>query len=103
MHLISAAVVASMLAAFYGAPTEAIAMGLFGYNAVLCAIVFGGDKVKDGVWVFIAIVFSLIVSFIMSDYKLTPLTFPFVAGTWAVLILQNIYARFSLSKQKQIV
>lgn len=92
-----ASVVAGMLAALYGVSAESVAMGLLGYNAVLCAIVFAGDRLKDGVWVFTSIVLSLIVSFVFSANEITPLTFPFVAGTWAVLILQNIYARFSAS------
>ncbi|MNK11002.1 Urea transporter [compost metagenome] len=98
MHLISAAVVAGILPAFYDVPTKVITMRLFGYNAVLCAIVFVGYKVKDGVWVVVTIVFSLIVSFIMSAYKVTSLTFPFVAGTSALLILQNIFLKFYSNK-----
>lgn len=98
-----ASVIAGILAAAYGVPAEAIAMGLFGYNAVLCAIVFAGDKIKDGIWVLTAIVLSLVVSVVFSANEITPLTFPFVAGTWVALILQNIYARFTSYKLKEII
>ena len=84
-----AAVIAGVLAALYNTPTEGIVMGLFSYNAVLCAIVFAGNKAIDGFWAFIAVALSLVVSFVMNAYNFTPLTFPFVAGTWVVLVLQN--------------
>lgn len=83
------AVIAGFMSRLYDTPIELVMTGLLSYNAVLCAIVFSGDKIKDGIWVVAAIVFSLIVSFVMSVYKITPLTFPFVAGTWAVLIVKK--------------
>jgi urea transporter len=84
-----AALIAGILAGFYGGATDGIVMGLFSYNAVLCAIVFAGNKIIDGLWVLSAVVLSLVVSFAMNVYNFTPLTFPFVAGTWGVLVLQK--------------
>lgn len=84
-----AAVIAGVLAALYNARTEEIVLGLFSYNAVLCAIVFAGNKAINGFWAFIAVALSLLVSFMMNAYNFIPLTFPFVAGTWVVLALQN--------------
>lgn len=91
------AVIAGFMSRLYDTPIELVMTGLLSYNAVLCAIVFSGDKIKDGIWVVAAIVFSLIVSFVMSVYKITPLTFPFVAGTWAVLIVKKMLVRISNS------
>ena len=96
-----AAVVAGFLSALYNVPKEGIAMGLFSYNAVLCAIVFTGNRIKDGIWTFVAVALSIVVSLIMDTYKLTPLTFPFVAGTCMTLGLQNIITRFSPSIQNK--
>ncbi|AYN04335.1 urea transporter [Flavobacterium sp. 140616W15] len=89
------AVIAGFMSRLYDAPIELVMTGLLSYNAVLCAIVFSGDKIKDGIWVIIAIILSLVVSFIMSVYQMTPLTFPFVAGTWSVLIIKKMTARIS--------
>lgn len=76
--------------------------GLFSYNAVLCAIVFAGHKAIDGVWTFVAVALSLVVSFVMNAYNLTPLTFPFVVGTWIVLVLQKSIKTFSLNQRETI-
>jgi urea transporter len=88
-----AALIAGVLSSFYNAPTADITMGLFSYNAVLCAIVFASNKVTDAVWAFFAVVVSIAVSFIMSTCKLTPLTFPFVVGTCIILALQNLTSK----------
>ncbi len=89
------AVIAGFISRICDTPIELVVTGLLSYNAVLCAIVFSGDKIKNGIWVIIAIILSLIVSFTMSVYQMTPLTFPFVAGTWSVLILKKMIARIS--------
>lgn len=94
-----AALIAGVLSALYNASPEAIMMGLFSYNAVLCAIVFAGDR-EAGVWMFIAIALSIIVQFIMNLYELTPLTFPFVAGTCITLALQNLAKKYGRSKTR---
>jgi urea transporter len=94
LYGLAAALIAGVLAALYTAPGDGIALGLFGYNAVLCAIVFAGNKIIDGLWVLSAVVLSLVVSFAMDVYHFTPLTFPFVAGTWGVLVLQKGIAKW---------
>jgi urea transporter len=55
----------------------------------LCAIVFAGTQVKDGVWVLISLVLSLVVSLLMLKIGVTKLTFPFVLATWITLFLKN--------------
>lgn len=97
-----AALIAGILAALYHAPTDSIMSGLFSYNAVLCAIVFAGNKAIDGVWTFVAVALSLVVSFVMNAYNFIPLTFPFVVGTWVVLVLQKSIKRFYLNERKII-
>lgn len=62
------AVIAGFISKICDAPIELITTGLLSYNAVLCAIVFSGDKIKDGSWVVIAIILSLVVSFAMNVY-----------------------------------
>lgn len=101
LYGLAAAVAAGILSVmFYGVPSEGITMGLYSYNAVLCAIVFASNKVTDGVWTFIAIVLSIIVSSVMSSHQITLLTFPFVVGTCVVLALQKVL--FSIENNIQI-
>lgn len=90
LYGLSAAVVAGSLSAWAGAPSEAIAMGLFSYNAVLSAIVFAGNKRSDGAWALIAVVLSVIISMLMYQYDLVQLTFPFVLATGLTLILKKL-------------
>lgn len=89
LYGIVGAVLAAMLAFWLSAPVAAIGMGLFSYNAVLCAIVFAGDKAKDGFWVLVSVVLSVFISLMMFRYGLTQLTFPFVAATCISLSLKK--------------
>jgi urea transporter len=89
LYGVAAAVLAAILSSWFSAPPAAIATGLFSYNAVLCAIVFAGDKAKDGIWVFLSVVLSVVISLIMHQYQLTQLTFPFVAASCIALLLKN--------------
>jgi urea transporter len=90
LYGLTAAVVTGVLSAvLYSVPSDGIAMGLFSYNAVLCAIVFAGNRITDGVWTFIAVALSIVITFVMNIYELTPLTFPFVVATCFVLALRN--------------
>jgi urea transporter len=89
LYGIAGAVLAAILSAWFSAPITSVAMGLFSYNAVLCAIVFAGDKIKDGLWVFLSVVLSVFISLMMHQHQLTPLTFPFVAGSCITLLLKN--------------
>lgn len=84
-----ASLIGALLAYYCSAPSETIEMGLFGYNAVLCAIVFAGDKKIDGVWVLLSTVLAVAIALLMSSYSLTQLTFPFVGATWITLIIKS--------------
>lgn len=79
-----------------GEPVEEIQMGLFGFNAVLSAIVFSGFKKTDGLWVLISVLITVgIDDLLIDNHVLTEvggvLTFPFVAGTWITLLIQKIF------------
>lgn len=81
---------AGILAFWLSAPVEAVGLGLFSYNAVLCAIVFAGSGTKDGGWAVISVILSVIFSIMMYRYGLIQLTFPFVAATCICLALKSI-------------
>ncbi|WP_276378907.1 urea transporter [Flavobacterium sp. H4147] len=87
--------VGAYISHLYGEPIDKIHMGLFGFNAVLSAIVFSGFKKIDGLWVLLAVIFTVLIDdFLVNNNVLNivggVLTFPFVLGTWIVLLLQKI-------------
>ncbi|MFP3590343.1 urea transporter [Chryseobacterium sp. SIMBA_038] len=79
-----------------GESVEEVHMGLFGFNAVLSAIVFSGFKKMDGFWVLVSVLITVgIDDLLIDNHVLTEvggvLTFPFVAGTWITLLIQKIF------------
>ena len=89
LYGLAAAIISAILSFYLSIPINEINLGLYGFNAVLCAIVFAGTQVKDGVWVLISLVLSLAVSLLMLKIGVTKLTFPFVIATWITLFLKN--------------
>jgi urea transporter len=78
-----------LICSFFPLPPEDLSLGLFSFNAVLCAIVFAGKKIKDILWTFVAIVISIVFSLIFYYFKLPQLTFPFVAASFFTLIVKS--------------
>jgi len=89
LYGLAAAVVSAILAFYLSVPLSEINLGLYGFNAVLCAIVFAGPKVIDGLWVLISIILALAISLLMLKIGIPKLTFPFVLATWITLLLKN--------------
>lgn len=89
LYGLAAAVVSAILAFYLSVPLTEINLGLYGFNAVLCAIVFAGPKVRDGVWVLISIILALAISLLLLKIGIPKLTFPFVLATWITLLLKN--------------
>lgn len=89
LYGLAAAIVSAILAFYLSVPIDDINLGLYGFNAVLCAIVFAGPKVKDGLWVLISILLALAISLLMHKIGIPKLTFPFVLATWITLLLKN--------------
>lgn len=89
LYGLAAAILSGILSLCFSVPIEIVGMGLFSYNAVLCAIVFAGTRIKDGVWVLIAVLLSLVINLMMSWYQLIPLTFPFVAASCIAILVKD--------------
>ncbi|MGI6342314.1 MAG: urea transporter [Bacteroidales bacterium] len=89
LYGLAGAIVSDIIAFGLAAPIDDINLGLYGFNAVLCAIVFAGNKVRDGIWVLLSVVLSVCVSILMMKFHLTQLTFPFVLATWITLFIKN--------------
>ncbi|MFA4868649.1 MAG: urea transporter [Pedobacter sp.] len=96
LYALAASAIGALLASICAVPTETIEMGLFGYNAVLCAIVFAGDQKTDGLWVLIATALAEGIALLMSANLLIQLTFPFVAATWVTLAIKNFAIKTSV-------
>lgn len=102
LYGLAGSILGSWIAAFYAAPITEIHIGLFSFNAVLCAIAFAGPKRKDGILVLIACVLSILIDIYMVRGNWTVLnqaggvlTFPFVAATWLTLPIKGLVYRFS--------
>ncbi len=89
LYGLAAAIISAVLAFYFSVPMTDINLGLYGFNAVLCAIVFAGPKVKDGLWVLISILLALAISLLMLKTGIPKLTFPFVLATWITLVVKN--------------
>lgn len=89
LYALIGSVISGWMAGFMSMPLDTIYMGLFSYNAVLCAIVFA-DKRTDAIgWAAISVMLSLLIAIVMYQLELTQLTFPFVASTVITLAIKK--------------
>lgn len=88
-----ASALAGLASLFAGASAADTALGLFSYNAVLCAIAFAGKRLIDSIWALIAVALSVAISFAMANFELVQLTFPFVAASAISLVLRHLIQR----------
>ncbi|PKF74050.1 urea transporter [Chryseobacterium sp. PMSZPI] len=98
LYGLAASILGAGLSQWNGEPVKEIHMGLFGFNAVLSAIVFSGVKKTDGLWVLIAVLLTIAIDdFLIDNHYLDIVggvfTFPFVAGTWITLLIQKIFIK----------
>lgn len=80
---------ASVVALWVGVDMLAVGQGLWGFNAVLCAITFAGKRRMDFIWAGAAVALALFVGALMQNFALPQLTFPFVAGSVMTLALKE--------------
>ncbi|PWN72349.1 urea transporter [Chryseobacterium phosphatilyticum] len=98
LYGLAASILGAGLSQLNGEPIKEIHMGLFGFNAVLSAIVFSGVKKTDGLWVLIAVLLTIVIDDLLIDNHCLDavggvFTFPFVAGTWITLFIQKIFIK----------
>lgn len=96
LYSLTASLLGAILSLMNGQPVEQINLGLFGFNAVLTAIVFAGTKKIDGLWVLVGVVITIVIHNLLINYHILDivggvLTFPFVAGTWVTLLIQKLF------------
>lgn len=91
LYGLAGAVLSAVIAFKFSAPVHDINIGLYSFNAVLCAIVFASNQVKEGVWVLIAVILSLAITFLMLGNHIIQLTFPFVLASCVTLLLKKSF------------
>ncbi|MCO5232750.1 MAG: urea transporter [Chitinophagales bacterium] len=91
LYGLAGALLTVFFASYIGSPKDDIDMGLYSYNAVLCAIALTGNKISDGLIILITVLLSVLLVHWMTIYQIPVLTFPFVVATWLGLILKKIF------------
>ncbi len=85
LYAVAATSIGLAFAYLAGLPIEAINLGLFGYNGVLCAILFAGKSIRDFICALVAIFLSIVFVIMFQIVNIPPLTSPFVLAVWLVL------------------
>jgi urea transporter len=98
LYGMAGAFVASVFAYLIIDNFDAVQQGWFTFNAVLCAITFSGLERKNGVYVLIAVFFSVVIENIMMNNGLIFLTFPFVLATWLTLLIRDVLVKKVFTK-----
>ena len=99
LYGLAASIFSAEISNLFGEPVEQIHMGLFGFNAVLTAIVFAGTKRIDGFWVLLGVFITVLIDVLFVKTNIFAsfggvLTFPFVVGTWCTLFIKKNANRF---------
>ncbi len=90
LYAVAATIIGLAFAYLAGLPIEAINLGLFGYNGVLCAILFAGKSIRDFMCALAAVLLSVVLVRMFHIVDIPPFTFPFVLSAWLVLWLRDI-------------
>jgi len=98
LYGLAASMIGAAASEYHGLAVSQVHMGLFGFNAVLTAIVFAGIRKIDGFWVLLGVFFTVLLNDCFLDYHLFDqvggvFTFPFVVGSWMTLLVQKLFKR----------
>lgn len=84
------ALLAALLAIALSAAETEVEMGLWSYNAVLCAIAFAGTRPRNLVLFLISVPLAVLIGLAWNSASFPQLTFPFVAATCISLLLEYV-------------
>jgi len=95
LYGLAGAAISAVIAMIFYLPAQEINKGLFSYNAVLSAIVFAENKfrIRNMITSLAAIILTAAISIIMYKSQMLQLTFPFVAASFSVVLLNRIISR----------
>ncbi|MCY1522411.1 urea transporter [compost metagenome] len=99
LFVLVAVALSAIIAYLVQIPSSDIYLGLLGYNAVLCVIVFTGKTIKDIVLAFLSMLLSVGIMILMMKTGLVALTFPFVLATWITLGVDKLSFSRSASEK----
>lgn len=88
VYALYGSVLGGLLALAMNNSVDAVNIGLFGYNAVLCGIALGNKKWGGFILATLAIFLTLVMC-TFNIFGAITLTTPFVAATWLVLIIKK--------------
>lgn len=77
------------LAMAFSVPSSMINSGIFGYNAVLCGVLFADKKASSFVLACAAFLFSFLLLLAFLELNLIALTAPFVIASWLTLFIKH--------------
>lgn len=94
LYGLGASMLGAVAALATGQSAEHVQAGLFGFNAVLTAIALAGRERHDFPWMLAGVVLTVVLHLLLVNSHLLDgvggvLTFPFVAATWAVLLVRR--------------
>ena len=88
------------LAILLGADSEALNIGLMGYNAVLCAIALGGKSWMSCIWAACSVLLSVVLQIVGMSWGIITLTAPFVLSVWLTMGIKKLYLLFKLGRKQ---
>lgn len=88
-YAIYGSIIGAVFALVLALPLDMINIGLFGYNAVLCAIALGDDSWKGLIFVTVAVLLSVLLNYWIGNIGIITLTAPFVLATWISLLAKK--------------
>ncbi|TXD49444.1 urea transporter [Polaribacter sp. IC073] len=89
LYGIFASILAISVSHLLNSPESSIDTGMFSFNAVLCALAFAGTRHRDGFWVVLSTVVTVIIDDYLIKIGVPPYTFPFVATMWILLLTRK--------------
>ena len=91
---LAASLLGALLSLAWGQDIETVQAGLFGFNAVLTALVFAGNTKQHALWVVVGVLITIALNNLLVYWNVFTIvggvfTFPFVTGTWITLLLKQ--------------
>ena len=88
------------LATLLGVDSEALNMGLMGYNGVLCALALGGKSWMSCIWAVCSVLLSVVLQIVGMSWGIITLTAPFVLSVWLTMGIKKLYLLFKLGRKQ---
>ena len=89
LYALYASALSIFVASFLLLNISMLNIGIFSYNAILCGIALGNNKKIDYLFIALAVILSVIFTYIFGKFGLIALTAPFVITTWIVIYIKE--------------